>query len=164
LTTLTADDVLAARAAYDHVHTVRAIGPAIVLTLERDAPMRMDSVASTTAEFDALREWIARDRRIAGLLDVYFTCKADEEHTGNSDLARQHQRSRTLVERRRPDRPAFTASGRRHRESRRVGEPQARPRREWMAPDDAKLATPGNTAIVGTSRPRGRGALARVPC
>jgi hypothetical protein len=55
LATLTVDDVLAEPCEYDHSIELRSIGPAIVLVLERDGPMRMETLISTEAEMDASR-------------------------------------------------------------------------------------------------------------
>lgn len=83
---LTVEDVVSASAEYDHVHEVRAVGPALVLVLEREAPMRLETLSSTESEFNALREECSSNRRWQALLDVYFAVKADEEGIGHTDL------------------------------------------------------------------------------
>jgi hypothetical protein len=50
------DDVLETQAEFDHEMPVRTIAPAIVLVLEREAPMRMETLASTEGEMAALQE------------------------------------------------------------------------------------------------------------
>ena len=67
---VTVADVLAAPAAFDHEHVVRSIGPAVVLVLEKEAPARMEMLASTASEFAALREWTASHPRVRDVLDV----------------------------------------------------------------------------------------------
>lgn len=84
-TDLSVSDVLNAPAEYDHELIVRAIGPAAVLILEREAPMRLECMASTEAEFEALREWCATPR-VQHLLSVYFAMKEEEERIDHSDL------------------------------------------------------------------------------
>jgi hypothetical protein len=78
-TDLTVADVLEAPAEYQSVE-VRTIGPALVLVMERDAPLRLGTLASTEREFEALRESVANDPRFRALLDVYFA---------NEDLTRR---------------------------------------------------------------------------
>lgn len=85
-TVLTVSDILGTPAEYDHELSVRAIGPAVVLILEREAPMRLESLASTESEFDALREWCSESPRIRRLLELYFLLKQDEEGIAHTDL------------------------------------------------------------------------------
>jgi hypothetical protein len=85
-TTLTVEHVLAARAEYDHELSIRAIGPAIAIVLEREGPLRMETLSSTEAEFDALKEECRSNPRWQELLDVYFGLKADEEGIADSAL------------------------------------------------------------------------------
>jgi hypothetical protein len=64
VTDFTVANVLSARAEFDHECIVRSIGPAIVLVLERDAPMRMEAVASTEQEVNVLLDEIANNERL----------------------------------------------------------------------------------------------------
>jgi hypothetical protein len=79
---LTPAEILEAPAGFASVHEVRSIGPAIVLVLEHEGPMRMEFSHSTEAEFHALRAGMSRTAR--HVLDEYFEAKAEEE--GTSDL------------------------------------------------------------------------------
>jgi hypothetical protein len=87
--TFTVKDVLETRAEYDHELPVRSIGPALVLVLEREAPLRMETLASTDNEFDALREECYSNPRWKALLDLYFEIRTDEEGIEHSDLWRR---------------------------------------------------------------------------
>lgn len=71
VTDFTVSDVLSARAEFDHECIVRSIGPAIVLVLERDAPMRMEAVASTEQEVNVLLDEVANNERWRELIDVF---------------------------------------------------------------------------------------------
>lgn len=87
------DGVLTATAEYDHVHEVRSIGPAIVLVLEREAPLRLDLVYSTQSEFGALKDSARNDPRWVELLDMFFALRAEEEgvkHVGLSAREAAH--------------------------------------------------------------------------
>jgi hypothetical protein len=86
---LTVKDVLETRAEYDHELPVRSIGPALVLVLEREAPLRMETLASTDNEFDVLREECYSNPRWKALLDLYFEIRTDEEGVEHSDLWRR---------------------------------------------------------------------------
>ncbi|SRR6266496_1931553 len=77
LETLTVKEILTAPVEYDHELSVRSIGPALVLVLEKEAPFRLEVLASTEAEHDALREEIRSNEVWGELLDVYFET-ADE--------------------------------------------------------------------------------------
>lgn len=79
---LTVDDVLSAPAEYDHSTEIRSVGPAVLLVLEREAPLRLETLASTEAEFAALREWISSNDRARLILGAFFEAKDDE--TGGS--------------------------------------------------------------------------------
>jgi hypothetical protein len=57
--------------------------------------MRMDTLASTRGEFEALREWLARDERAAAILDVYFA-------EGEDDLFRREDAHAERLESGRP--------------------------------------------------------------
>jgi hypothetical protein len=76
---VTVENVLAASCEFDHELPVRSIGPALCLVLERDAPLRMETLASTEAEFRALEESCRNDLRWKALLDTYFALKDEEE-------------------------------------------------------------------------------------
>lgn len=76
---LTVEDVLSAPAEFDHSLEVRSVGPAIVLTLEREAPLRIDTLVSTESEFAALREWLASNDRARHVLASFFEAKEDED-------------------------------------------------------------------------------------
>jgi hypothetical protein len=78
LQTLTTADVLGTPAEYANELHVRTIGPAIVLVLERDAPIRMEVIAGTHGEMLALQEWVHRDEQAAGMLDSYFAQSESE--------------------------------------------------------------------------------------
>jgi hypothetical protein len=77
--TLTVQDVLAAPAEYDHSYEIRSIGPAVVLVLEREGPMRMEALYSTEGELLALEDEIRSNPRWSELLGVYFESKEDED-------------------------------------------------------------------------------------
>lgn len=83
---LTVSDILSASAEYDHEHTVRSIGPAIVLVLERDAPMRLETISSTESEFQALLDEVANNERWGELLALFDQLHAEEETVPNADL------------------------------------------------------------------------------
>jgi hypothetical protein len=76
---VTVDTILSTPCEYDHTLEIRSVGPAVVFVLERDAPLRMETLASTEAEFEALKETCRNDPRWNELLDVYFALKAEEE-------------------------------------------------------------------------------------
>src|SRR5437867_3049128 len=78
LTKLTPQDVLSAPAEFDHELEVRSVAPAIVIVLEREAPLRLELLASTEAEHAALREECRSNPRWAAMLDSFFASKADE--------------------------------------------------------------------------------------
>jgi hypothetical protein len=78
---VTVDEIMSTPAEYDHALEVRSVGPAIVLILERDAPLRMEALASTEAEEDALRETARNDARWWHILDAWFAARADEGDT-----------------------------------------------------------------------------------
>jgi hypothetical protein len=76
-TGLTPDQIVSAPVEYRSFE-VRTVGPAVVLVAERDAPLRMDVLASTHAEQEALREFVHRDPRVAELLGTYFDHGEDD--------------------------------------------------------------------------------------
>jgi len=71
-TDLTVADVLSTPCEYQTLE-VRTIGPALVLVVERDAPLRMETLHSSQREFEALKESVENDPRFRALLDVYFS-------------------------------------------------------------------------------------------
>jgi hypothetical protein len=79
LTSLTPEDVLSTPAEFDHSTEIRSMAPAIVLVLEREAPIRLELLASTEAEHAALREECRSNPRWAEVLDGYFAAKDDED-------------------------------------------------------------------------------------
>jgi hypothetical protein len=86
---LTPADVLAARAYCSHSHEVRAIGPAVVIVVELDAPLRLETLASTESEFGALREW-CRSNPIANHVLTAFYEARDAQNDGFSDREDVH--------------------------------------------------------------------------
>jgi len=93
---LTVEDVLSTRAEFDHVVEVRSIAPALILVLERDAPMRMAMLSSTESEFLALQEEVASSAEWAGVLNAFFEgCDELREHE-HADRLSNGQRISTL--------------------------------------------------------------------
>lgn len=92
---LTPADVIQAPAEFDHELVVRAVGPAIVVIIEREAPVRHEVLAATQGEAFALREWVESTREAghvwAAVLDVIF---ADD--TLAPDLSRVNAHSARL--------------------------------------------------------------------
>lgn len=83
---LTVQRVLDAPAECDHEITVRAVGPAVVIVIERDAPLRWEMLTSTSGEQDALREWLVSNPRAAHVWAAFLEAKEHEE--GTSDPSR----------------------------------------------------------------------------
>jgi hypothetical protein len=79
LNVVTVEDVLSAPAEFDHVLEVRSIGPAVVLVLEKDAPLRMDLLASTESERQALRDECRSNPMWGEILGTWFACKSDDD-------------------------------------------------------------------------------------
>jgi hypothetical protein len=92
---LTASDVISARAEYVHELNLRTVGPAVVLVAERDAPLRMEVLADTHGEHQALVEFVRRDPRVAELLDTCFAY-------GEPDLFLREDAHATRLEKRQP--------------------------------------------------------------
>jgi hypothetical protein len=90
---LTVTEILKTKAGYDHVADVRSIAPAVVLVLEKDAPLRMELLASTEAEHQALREECRSNPRWAEILDAWFVSKADED---DFDFRREDEHAERL--------------------------------------------------------------------
>lgn len=87
--TLTPADVLAARAFCGHSHEVRSIAPAVVIVVELDAPIRLETLASSEAEFRALQEW-CRSNPIANHVLTSFYEARDAQNDGFSDREGVH--------------------------------------------------------------------------
>jgi hypothetical protein len=87
---LTPADVLAARAYCAHSHEVRAIGPAVVIVVELDGPLRLETLASTDSEFRALQEW-CRSNPIANHVLTAFYEARDVQSDGFSDRECVHE-------------------------------------------------------------------------
>jgi hypothetical protein len=79
---LTVDEVLTEPAGFDHEVTVKAVGPAVVLVLEREAPLRMELLASTDAEHQALREEARSNPRWGVILEGWIGSKDEENDLG----------------------------------------------------------------------------------
>ena len=60
---LTVERILHTRARCGHELRVRSVGPAILLVIERDAPLRMEMLTNTCSEDTALREWLTSSPR-----------------------------------------------------------------------------------------------------
>jgi len=58
---LTVDQILNTPAEFDHSFEVRSIGPSIIITIENEAPLRFDVLASTDQEAVALRAWLEQN-------------------------------------------------------------------------------------------------------
>jgi hypothetical protein len=69
---VTVSNIMNAQAQFDHVAEVRSIAPAVVLVLEKDAPLRMETLASTEAERLALREECRSNPVWGEILDTWF--------------------------------------------------------------------------------------------
>ncbi|HET8893017.1 MAG TPA: hypothetical protein VFM96_02830 [Gaiellaceae bacterium] len=81
------DDVISARAEFDHALEIRAIGPALVIVLELQAPPRIHALASTRGEGDVLRAEVESNPSWGHILADYFS--AEERLDGsNEHLAR----------------------------------------------------------------------------
>src|SRR5581483_4240824 len=76
-TDLHVSDVLAAPAVYAHSTEVRTIAPALVFVVERDAPLRMELLASTHGEATSVQELVRNDPVAAEFVDIYFGERAD---------------------------------------------------------------------------------------
>jgi hypothetical protein len=87
---LTPADVLAAQAYCAHSHEVRSIGPAVVIVVELDAPIRLETLASSEAEFRALQEW-CRSNPIANHVLTAFYEARDVQNDGFSDRECAHE-------------------------------------------------------------------------
>jgi hypothetical protein len=87
---LTPADVLAARAYCAHCHEVRSIGPAAVIVVELDGPLRLETLASTDGEFRALQEW-CRSNPIANHVLTAFYEARDAQNNGFSDRECAHE-------------------------------------------------------------------------
>jgi hypothetical protein len=87
---LTVAQILDTPAEFDHLAEVRSIGPAFVLVLEREAPLRIEVLASTASEFDALREARDNDWRFAALLDLFFDLQREEARDDLDPRKREH--------------------------------------------------------------------------
>ena len=83
---LTVRRVLDAPAECDHEITVRAVGPAVVIVIERDAPLRWEMLSSTSGEHNALREWLVNSAKAAHVWAAFLEAKEHEE--GTSDPGR----------------------------------------------------------------------------
>jgi hypothetical protein len=92
LSYLTVKDVLRAPAEYDHALEVRAIGPAIVLVLEKDAPLRMEIMSSTEAEFNALVDELQANEKWGEILQLWDAIRAEEEGVCEADFWRREDR------------------------------------------------------------------------
>jgi hypothetical protein len=79
---LTVTDILNSRAEFDHSLEVRSTAPALVLILERDAPLRMELLASTEAEHKALQEECGSNPRWHTILEAWYVAKDDEFDIG----------------------------------------------------------------------------------
>src|SRR6266508_1080864 len=79
---LTVNRILDTQAQFDHSLEVRAVAPALVLILEREAPLRMEALSSTRSEFEALREEIATNPRWREILGSWYLAKDDEDDLG----------------------------------------------------------------------------------
>jgi hypothetical protein len=100
LNVVTVEDVLSAAAEFDHVVEVRSIGPAVVLVLEKDAPLRMNLLASTESERQALRDECRSNPMWGEILDTWFACKSDED---DFDFGREDEHADRLDNGRRLD-------------------------------------------------------------
>lgn len=92
---LTAERLLATPAAFDHELRVRSIGPAIVIVLERDAPLRFEVLTSTEGENGALREYVEGSPRAAHVWAAFRSAKEHEEGVqdpGDWSLADEHEK------------------------------------------------------------------------
>lgn len=76
-TALSVEDILDAPAIYSSSE-IRHVGPAIVLIAERDAPLRVEVLATSRGDGLALQEFIRSDRRVRELLDTYFAYAEDD--------------------------------------------------------------------------------------
>ena len=75
---MTADEALSAPAEYAHSVEVRSVGPAAVIVLEVDAPMRVEFLYGTDGECSALIEHLRRDELTNELMRRYFAAGHDE--------------------------------------------------------------------------------------
>jgi hypothetical protein len=87
---LTPADVLAARAYCAHFHEVRAIGPAVVIVVELDGPLRLETLASTDSEFRALQEWCRSNPNANHVLTAFYEAR-DAQNNGFSDRECVHE-------------------------------------------------------------------------
>jgi hypothetical protein len=67
--------------------TIRTVGPALILILEYEAPLRFESVASTDQEHERLRVWSLHDERTREIMRAYFDCE-DELERSDAHAAR----------------------------------------------------------------------------
>ena len=68
---LTVERILYTRARCGHELRVRSVGPAILLVIERDAPLRMEMLSNTFSEDNALREWLTSSPGLASVGNAF---------------------------------------------------------------------------------------------
>jgi hypothetical protein len=76
---LTVEEILASPCQFAHVYEVRSVGPAAVIVLEREAPARLEIVAATDAEYDAISEWLRANPESRHVMHALGEAKESEE-------------------------------------------------------------------------------------
>ena len=90
--------VLEASAEYDPDHelTVRSIGPAVVIVVERDAPIRHEVLAATRGEMLALRDWLESNPTAAYTWASYLEAIWSDDSLEQPDLSRANEHAARL--------------------------------------------------------------------
>ena len=99
---LTVEQALAVRAEFAHELVVRAVGPAVILVLELGAPLRMEHIASTDSEFDALLEHTRCSPAAGHVLQAFAEAKEVEEGSSDAGLWRREQAHHERLENAQP--------------------------------------------------------------
>jgi hypothetical protein len=89
---LTPQDILDTPAEFANQLEVRSAAPALVLILEREAPLRLEVLSSTDAEFEALQEECRSNPRWRAILDGWYAAKDDEDDIGTRRESRHAER------------------------------------------------------------------------
>lgn len=117
--TLTVDDVLSARAGFEYATEIRSIGPALVIVIEKEAPIRFQRLADTVGDRLALEDWIRDNEPAHEITFAFAKAKALEEVSGGGAdratrrreaLARDMEHEQRLAGAERAD-PLVTAWG-----------------------------------------------------
>lgn len=84
---LTVEEILHAPAEFDHEVVIRSIGPALVFVLEAEAPERMEVLASTDSEIQALNCHLRDNARHTAMIDAYYEGRDEDDSSFASEDA-----------------------------------------------------------------------------